>query len=196
MKKLILSAAAIFAFGFANAQDTEVTGAKGFANGDVFMTGSVGFSTTKNGDNKQNSFEIAPSAGMFVTENIAIGARIGYASFKSENAIGDTADNSTLAFGVFGRYYMTPASDFSLFAQLGVDFATVDDNLADTTDKGFAIGFAPGVSYFVSEHFALEATYGILNYTTYEQDGAADKTNSFNVGLDLSNINLGLVYKF
>lgn len=196
MKNLLMTAAALLAVGFANAQDVESTAAKGFAKGDVFMAGSIGVGSTKTGDNKSTDFTIAPSAAIFLTDNIALGARIAYSSSKAENAIADTMDASSVEFGVFGRYYATPASDFSLFAELGVAYGTVEDNLADTTDKGFGIGLAPGVSYFISEHFALEAAFGILNYNSYEADGAADKTNSFNFGLDMSDIQLGLVYKF
>src|SRR5690606_34507940 len=109
MKKLILSAAAVFAFGFANAQDVE-GGSKGFAKGDVFLTGAFGYGSTETGDNKENNFTVAPSAALMLTENIALGAELTYASQKAENGLGDTADNSMFAFGVFGRYYFTPAN--------------------------------------------------------------------------------------
>src|SRR5688500_16428729 len=124
MKNVILTAAAILTFGFANAQDAETAGAKGFAKGAVFMAGSVGFGTTKTGDAKSSTFEISPSAALFLTENIALGARIGYASLKAEVGPLETADDTSLSVGVFGRYYVTPASDFSIFAELGVDYVT------------------------------------------------------------------------
>lgn len=60
MKKVILTVAAIFAFGFANAQETTEGG---FANGDVFITGAVGFGSSKTGEAKTNSFEVSPSVG-------------------------------------------------------------------------------------------------------------------------------------
>ena len=65
MKKLLLSAVAVFAFTFANAQDGE-----GFSKGDVFISGSVGFNSSKQGDAKSNEFSFSPAAGYFLTENI------------------------------------------------------------------------------------------------------------------------------
>lgn len=196
MKKIILSVAAVFAFGFANAQDTEGTGTKGFANGDVFITGAVSIGSDTYGDDKTTSFEIAPSAGLFVTDNIAVGVRLGYMSSKSESGSVDTADNSNFSVGAFGRYYATPTSDFSFFGELAFDYNTMKDNLSDGKANGFDIALAPGVSYFISDNFALEAAFGVLSYGTDKVDGADDSANSFNFGVDMRDIRLGLVYKF
>ena len=54
MKKVLLSAVALFAFGFANAQEGST--AAGFSQGDVFVSGGVGFSSTSAGDDKTNGF--------------------------------------------------------------------------------------------------------------------------------------------
>lgn len=79
MKKVILSVAAVFAFGFANAQETV---SEGFSKGDVFINGAIGFGSTKTGDNKTTGFEVAPSVGYFLTENVAVGVRLGFTSDK------------------------------------------------------------------------------------------------------------------
>ena len=79
MKKVLLSAVALLAFGFANAQE-EGKGNGGFAKGDVFVSGAVTFGSSKTGDFKANAFEIAPKVGYFVTENIAVGASVGFQS--------------------------------------------------------------------------------------------------------------------
>src|SRR5690606_11676355 len=162
MKKIILSVAAVFAFGFANAQDTEGTGTKGFANGDVFITGAVGIGTTSFDEDKESSFEIAPSVGLFVTDNIAIGVRLGYTSEKAEVASVETQDFTTLSIGAFGRYYATPSSDFSFFGELGFNYNSMEDNLSDGKATGFELGLALGVSYFIADNFALEAAFGII----------------------------------
>ncbi|HEX9979836.1 MAG TPA: porin family protein, partial [Flavobacterium sp.] len=91
MKKLILSAAALFAFGFANAQDaaTTTTGGKGFSSGDIFMSGAVGFTSTSEPfgteELKTTSFRIEPRVGFFVADNIAVGAMVGYQSSKTDD---------------------------------------------------------------------------------------------------------------
>lgn len=196
MKKIIFAAAAVFAFGFTNAQE------KGFAKGDVFISGAIGVSSMKTGDEKESELNITPKVGYFATDNIAVGATIGYMSQKETNAFGDDQETSALGFGVFGRYYGTPASDFSFFGELGINYANAkfDDGIDGTADgksNGFNIGVAPGVSYFISKHFAFEASIGVLSYGSFKPDAdGAEATNSFELGLGLDDLTVGLVYKF
>ena len=198
MKKIILSVAAVFAFGFANAQEeVKEKGNGGFAKGDLFVSGAVGFSSDKTGDAKGNSFVIEPKVGYFVTENIAVGAKLGFGSEKEEFAGVDTKDQSSFTVGAFGRYYMTPANQFSLFGQLGLDFTNNDDKLADVKTKEMDIRAGLGLSYFVSSNFAIEASWAGLGYNTNDNGGnGADKTNTFDLNVDMRAINFGLVYKF
>ncbi|HEX8574798.1 MAG TPA: outer membrane beta-barrel protein [Flavobacterium sp.] len=203
MKKIILSIVAVLGLGFANAQDTATEG--GFANGDAFISGGFSFGSTKNGDFKESSFQIAPSVGFFVTPNIALGGRVGYASESENDLVGASLVEttvSTFGVGVFGRYYTTPASKFSIFGELGFVYETAkvgDDSPGseDSKANGFGIELAPGVSYFLSKNFALEAKWGVLGYSSAKADvEGAEATNNFSIGLNLSDISFGLVYKF
>lgn len=201
MKKILLSAVAIMAFGFANAQDTPT---KGFAKGDVFVSGSVGFGSEKTGELKSNVFNISPKAGYFVTENIAVGVKLGYTSGKDTNQVGPgTVEVKTNAFeaGAFGRYYFTPASQFSFFGELSAGFNSSKSEIegvpGESKSNGFNVGLAPGISYFVSNNIALEATFGLLGYNTNKPDfDGAESTDTFNIGANLSDIRFGIVYKF
>ncbi len=196
MKKIILTVAAVFAFGFANAQEATTDG--GFAKGDVFVTGGFGFSSEKTGDLKSNGFEFSPAAGFFVTENIAVGARLGIMSGKVENGVTETKMNG---FGVeaFGRYYMTPASKFSVFGELAVGIGSfkTETGPVETKSQTFGVNAGVGVSYFLSSNWAIEAGWAGLGYNTDDNGGdGADKTNTFGLNVDLSSINFGLIYKF
>lgn len=204
MKKVLLSAIAVMAFGFANAQDVPSVG---FSEGDAFITGSVGFGSEKTGDFKTNIFNIAPKAGYFVTSNIALGVQLGYTSAKDTepSAIPGGEDvevkNTSLEIGAFGRYYFTPARNFSFFGQLSVGYVTAKEETtpgdAEFKTNGVNVALAPGISYFVSEHIALEATFGILGYRTNKPDvDDAESTNNFDFGVNFSDINFGIVYKF
>jgi len=202
MKKIILSVAAVFAFGFSNAQETV---SEGFAKGDVFISGAVGFGSQKTGNQKANGFEIAPSVGYFVTENIAIGVRLGYLTEKLEyveEGFPVEIKNNSFTVGAFGRYYFTPASKFSFFGELGVDYVNIKSEVvrpfpSETKTDGLAVQVAPGISYFLTKNLALEASFGVLGFATTEPDyEGAEKTNTFRFGLDTRDINLGLVYKF
>lgn len=200
MKKILLSAAAVLAFGFANAQEDTTKG--GFSAGDAFISGTVSFGSEKTGDFKTTEFNFSPRAAYFVSDNIALGLELEYMSSK-EDVIngGNSFEEKMNAFGIgaFGRYYFTPANKFSLFTQLGLGYGHAKVEVADIENKvnGFYVAFAPGVNYFVSEHFALEATFGVLGYSSVKPDAdGAESTDSFEIGLDMADINFGIVYKF
>ncbi len=194
MKKLLVLGA-VALFGAMNAQETS----EGFVKGNTFITGTVGVTSTKTGDFKESGFTISPSVGHFVSENIAVGARLGFNNVTEDDGE-DKVKTNTFSAGLFGRYYWMPASKFSIFAELGVDYAnaSVDNGVTDKLKaNGFGFEFAPGINYFLNNHFALEAKWGVLGYNTVKPDvDGAKATNNFNFGVNLSDINLGLVYKF
>ncbi|HBD26578.1 outer membrane beta-barrel protein [Flavobacterium sp.] len=196
MKKVLLSAVALLAFGFANAQEEE-KGNGGFSKGSMFVSGAFSIGSEKTDDVKSSDFEIAPKFGYFVTENIAIGGKLGYASMKAENGFGDTQDDAALTVGAFGRYYMTPASQFSLFGEFGIDYSSVEDKLADAKSNEIGVNLGLGLSYFLNNNWAIEATWAGLGYTTNDNGGdGAEKTNTFGLGADLRSFGFGVIYKF
>lgn len=195
MKKLLI-VGAVALFASMNAQETETVG---FAKGNTFITGAVGFGSEKTGDEKENTFTIAPSAAYFITSNVALGARVGYANTKVEEG-NDEVKTDAFTAGVFGRYYWMPASKFSIFAELGANYGTTSTKVTGSDkfkSNGFGIEFAPGINYFLNKNFALEAKWGVLGYNSVKPDvDGATATNNFGFGVNLSDINLGLVYKF
>ena len=195
MKKIILTAVAVFGFAFANAQEEE-KGNGGFAKGDVFVSGAVTLGSAKTGDFKANAFEIAPKVGYFVTENIAVGASVGFQSLKFDNGAAD-ATNSGLGLGAFGRYYFTPANQFSLFGQLGLDYSSMENKLADYKVNGIDAGLGLGMNYFVSSNFSIEAGVAVLGFSSEKADvTGADGKTGFNFGGDWRAVTFGVNYKF
>jgi len=186
MKKIILAAIAVMGFSFANAQ----TG--GFSKGDVFVSGAVSVDSHKTGDAKSSEFVIEPRVGYFVSENIAIGAKLGFGSEKDN----DYKDNSFTA-GAFGRYYFTPASQFSIYGQAGIDFTNHKYKPSDAKANEIGANLGLGLSYFLSNHFAIEATWLGVGYSVNNNGGhGAEKTNNFGFGTDLRDVSFGVVYKF
>ncbi|MES2487834.1 MAG: outer membrane beta-barrel protein [Bacteroidota bacterium] len=203
MKKTLLSLVALFAFGVVTAQEEPATA--GYSNGDVFASGTISFSSEKTGDFKTNQFTVSPKVGYFVSDNIALGVSLSYISSTEDTYDGNFGvyEQKTTGFeaGAFGRYYFMPASRFSVFAQVYAGYATakyeVEVYQMESKANGFGFEFAPGFNYFVSDHFAIETTFGLLGYNSIKPDNAgAESTDSFNIGLDLANINFGIVYKF
>ena len=201
MKKIILTVAAVFALTFANAQDKkESTGGPGFANGDLYLMGTGSFSSDKTGDAKSDGFTLSPGLGYFVTDNIAIEGMLTYNSTTSNSGLPGANDFKTTGFGIAAgaKYFWTPASQFSvsLGAKLSYLSNKTDNGTTDFTSKVIGLNVPLGLNYFVSNNFALTTEWGGLGYTSDDNGGSgADKTNRINVGIDLSSISFGLLYK-
>lgn len=197
MKKILFSVSTLLAFGVMSAQEEPAT--TGFKQGDALITGSVSFNSQKQGDAKNTSFSIAPSAAYFVTSNIALGVNIGYRHSKSkvDNTDNESTFNS-ISPGIFGRYYFTPANKFSLFADVETAYVSTKSETNSGVDyktTGFSASAGPGFNYFLTNHLALETVFGVLSYGSQKPENG-DSTSNFSVNLNLSNIYLGVVYKF
>jgi outer membrane protein len=209
MKKVLFSAVALLAFGFANAQEEAATPAEGFSKGSIFLSGTVGYSSEKQDDLKVNSYVVAPRVGYFINEKIALGLGLGFGNGKVEFDGETAAENKTVEFSAFGRYYLKTAK-FAPFAELNVNYGTTSYEFMGTIAGGdlapfgsgedvntFSVNVAPGFNYFVSERFALETSVGILGYSSSKEDvDGAEAVNKFELGLDFASINFGLLYKF
>jgi len=197
MKKIILTMAAVFAVSFANAQDKK-EGSEGFAKGDLYLTGTAGFASEKTGDAKIDGFTLSPGVGYFLTENISLEGGLSILSAKTDDGAGNEEKASGFGFNAGARYFWTPASKFSLSvgANLSYTSTKVDDGTFDVTEKEIGFNIPLGLNYFVSNDFALTASWGGFGYSSNDNGGeGADKTTGFNLGLDLSTINFGLIYK-
>ncbi len=194
MKKIPVLLLTLMMFGLMKAQDADHIG---FKEKDMFVSGLIGYhSVSKPNDSKVQKFSLIPRFGYFVNDFVAVGGRLGYNYGTTKDPDGNKIEeNNTFTIGIFGRYYLLPGSKFSPFGEIGVGYGTTSD-INDHTVNGINAAFAPGLSYFISRHFALEATFGILSYNTVEPKSGNGSTDSFDVGLDLEHINFGIIYKF
>jgi long-subunit fatty acid transport protein len=201
MKKIILTVATIFAFGFANAQEKKES-SEGFSKGAVFVSGAFSLSSIKDNNGlevKTNAFEIAPQVHYFLTENISLGLGVGFGSKKSENKSAKVSDDSTVSFGLAGRYYFTPASKFSVFGQLAAEYASTKDNLSKPELKvnGFGAGLGLGLNYFVSSNFSIETSLAVLEFASAKSNQTgAENVTVFGFGGDWRAVSFGVNYKF
>ena len=193
MKKIILTVAAVFALSFANAQEK---GSEGLASGDVLLTGDFSFSSASKGDVKVDDLTLSPGIGYMMSDNLAIIGQLSVSSGKTDNGAGTEVKNSGFGIAAGVRYFLTPASKFSLSigAQLGYASNKEDDGVADVTVKTTSLNVPLGLHYFVSNNFAISSTWGGLGYAS-EDDGSADKTTGFGLSVGMSSISFGLLYK-
>ena len=177
MKKIILTAAAVFAFSFANAQDSKSVG---LAKGDIYVTGTVS-SVSTSGSDSATSF--APAVGYFLTDNVALSA--GFATASA----GEVKEST---FSIGAAYVFNAKNQFSSNVSLGLGFGS-GTNVVDY--KTTTLKLAYGINYFVSSHFAVMASIAGLNYVSATPDGGS-AVSTTTIGIDMRNLSLGLAYKF
>lgn len=216
MKKIVLSVAAVFAFGFANAQETQVveTSNFGFAKGDIIVEGAIQFGTTnnKNTEVKTSNFAFTPKAGLFLTDKAMVGVQLGIGSGKTETTNPNSeVKSNNLAIGVFGRYYFLELGErFKTYGELGLGYetakgetstplGTVKDNDVNT----LGVGLSLGMNYFMTPNMAVSFTLAdVLSYGTSKVDAEGAKAQTeFNGNLNVFNNifatpTIGLMYKF
>ncbi len=199
MKKIVLSLAAVLAFGFANAQDKKENSGEGFGKGDIFLSGGLSFGSETTGDVKSSAFTFSPAVGFFVANNIAVGARLDLTTGTEEQPLVEDTKVNNFNGEVFGRYYFTPASKFSVFGELAVGFGSnkTEQGPIEAKSSTFGVNAGVGINYFLSNHWSIEAGWAGLGYNSNDNGGdGAEATNTFGLAVDLSSINFGLNYKF
>lgn len=166
MKKLILGAA-VFAAGLfttANAQVQE---------GNWMVGGHVADMNFASG----TKINIAPSAGYFVKDNWAVGAKV-LLSIDSNKGGKGTQTNWGLT--PFTRYYFGQneidglLNNGRLFGEAAFGFGGENSNEGSSTN-GVKYQFGAGYSYFISKNVALE---GMLNFGTITGGGSSPTTGT------------------
>lgn len=192
MKKLLFTAITLLTITLTQAQDEP-----GFTNADIFISGSLSFTSNSIGDVENTGFSIAPRLGYFVTENVAIGGRLGYGYSSRDQDADISIETNTFEIGAFGRYYFTPATKFSVFSELNFNYQNIKQELPSIESKtrGFNVAAGVGINYFMSKNFALEALWAGLSYASLNPE-QGESNDIFQIGVNLDNISLGLIYKF
>jgi hypothetical protein len=172
MKKLLLSIFAVAALGFSTQAQTE--------KGKIMLGGNLAFDSQKSdaANSKANtSFEIVPSVGYFVSDNIAVGTGIGYSYDKN---IG-TTKNEAFVVSPFGRYYTNISEQFKFFGQLAVPMQFGSAHAVDAQgDEGAKLGkstqigvaLSPGFAFFPTKKIGIELALNGLSYTNYRVEDA------------------------
>lgn len=204
MKKLILSAAAVFALTFANAQEGE---SFGFSEGNIIVEGNIGFGSTndKNTETKTSGFNFNPKAGYFISDDLAIGLELGFGSNKAEVAGTEVSKSSFVGIGAFARYYFLDlGARFKTYGEFGVNYETENFKTpGDYKDNTLGVRAGLGINYFVTDNIAIN--FGLTNILSFEssktdQDGD-EGSNEFGFGFGEFNnffdaATFGLTFKF
>lgn len=128
--------------------------------GDWMVGGNFRLNTSDN----NTEIGLTPTAGLFVIDNLAIGANVTIS--YSKNGTRKTTD---LGLGPFVRYYFTKA-DVRPILQGSFSFITEKTKIGSvsTTNNAFNYFLGGGAAIFISEQVSID---GLLGYSHSKVDG-------------------------
>ncbi|MDX2063752.1 MAG: outer membrane beta-barrel protein [Bacteroidia bacterium] len=189
-------------FGFvATAASAQISAGTMFISGDASFS-SEKFEPTGGSEETFTSGLIGPRFGYFVSDNLAVGVRVGFGGSKFEEE-GFEFQSTAFEVGVFGRYYNMFNDNFGLFGELGVGIVSSTDEEDGTEvgkSNGIDAGLGLGFTFFPSTRFALEGSAGLVGFTSLtneDPDGnELSKESGFNIGVGNTAITLSASWYF
>ena len=153
--------------------------AQGPAKGSLFAFGTIGFATTNAGGSAKSvgKFTFAPGAGYFLTDKIAIGARL----LVNQQFASGQKGGTEIGLQAFGRYYMiqdvfSAKGGFFLEANLGFTSAKPlypeNANPEPKSASTIGLGVGPGYALFPNPKYGFEFTLpNLLSFYTTSDSG-------------------------
>jgi hypothetical protein len=176
--KLFFITAFLFT-GVANAQITK---------GNWMVGGSGSFTSSKNTSTdgfdgntstwKQNTLQLIPNIGYFLTDKLAVGAAVNFNYYGSPDS--DLKGTHSYGIGPFIRYYfLKPESRINVFAEASYHYGFTNQSVIGKFEtNGYA--FKAGPAIFLNSSVALECT---LQYNYTKVNANSSDSGNFVVGL-------------
>ncbi len=180
-------------------------------------------------DGTNYSFKVSPFVGYFFKDNMCAGVRFGYSRSMIKLRSTSISISEDLTFDIenfyhlkhvytgsaFFRNYISlgKSKRFALFNEVrlsagggqGKSISGVDENLSGTYQDTFELelGIIPGVTAFIAEGVAVEASVNVLGFSYKKYDQTQDQvyTGSFessgvNFKVDILSVNIGVSFYF
>ncbi|MBI1221925.1 MAG: outer membrane beta-barrel protein [Bacteroidetes bacterium] len=175
---------------------------------DKVITSGTGILTTTLKGTKEFNGKIGLGAGYFLTKHIAVGGNVHLNTHKIQ--FNDTSNRidkyRIMGLGLSARYYITIASNFYFYGSLGYaigfqKYTNMRGQVTDVNPKVInqSIGISPGFTWFASDNFAFNASWGFLGLkhkrtrTTNSTSETTFKQNELMANFGLSQINFGVM---
>ena len=175
------------------------------------------------------TFKVTPLVSYFVKDNISIGARFAYGrsitnlgnlSLELGDDLSFSVDNfksvsNTYTGALFARMYLNlgDSKRFGLFSEGRVAYGYSESNSSSGTGTDLSgvyqlkhnlnIGFSPGITCFMDNHVAVEASVNVagLNFNWYDQtrdqvEKGERHSSSASFKINLLSVDIGIVFFF
>ena len=214
MKKIILSAIAICAFGFANAQSNK----QGTMHVNVMGGFLMGSSTNQNDAAGSPKLKYTATGANFGAQfqygiaekfSVGIGLELGTAALTPKDLYGSASstDVSTFKFNLSGRYYILNQDKYNVYAGPSIGYMSGKDttsalfgSLSSTSTKysGLNYGVNLGGNYFFTDVVGLILNVGYEGNSlksTMSESGFSDETGKATLGGVKVMVGLALKFK-
>lgn len=170
--------------------------------------GLVKFSSSSNSsgtEQKTTSFNLSPSIGYLVADNMEGGLSLGFGRDKYELYGNDNGSSTIINIQPYFRYYLFTSNEkFAIMFRAAVGYAFIkreapeNSILNDSNGKSLAVSLSPGFSYFFTDNIGLNFELEGLSFSRYDPDTDIDdnESSSFNFGISSFNPSLGFKYYF
>lgn len=154
---------------------------------DWYVGGSLGFKVWSDADNgtSQSWFSLNPEAGYNLSDNWAIGMKLGFSSTGYKGGGSSTA----FEFNPYARWSFFRIGDLSLFSDIGFEYES--SGPSNSKMNSFSVGLDPGLAYDLNDSFALVSHLGFIGFT----GGDNKSINGFEINV-FNDISFGFYYKF
>lgn len=151
MKKIILTVAAVFAFGFANAQDKSDNGGQ-TAKGKWLIEANTNFGAAHGANTSfqyasadgSTAYNLGLEGGYFVMDNLAIKAGLGFGGSKPDGG----ESTSTISYKVGAKYYILG------YIPVQVDYSGASTK--DVDENPSYLGLQAGYAIFLGQNVSIE----------------------------------------
>jgi hypothetical protein len=159
--------------------------------GQWMVGGSAGFNHSKQGDDKTTTISIAPDAGYFVINQLAVGLRpeFGYTKNKTTTVVGTTTvktETSVTAYSLapFVRYYFMPSGEkVNIFGDASYGFGSAKAKGGKSVSGNY-YQIKAGPAIFLTPNTALElAVYYRSLGGDANENAAGDRDNNFGLSV-------------
>ena len=158
--------------------------------GGNILSGAIIFtnSSFQNSNPSTSTIQIAPFYARFIRNNLAIGGGVGFTQIDGTFF----TRNEIFISPVVRKYQRIGDGNFFFIAQARATLGFENTDNAKATNTSFQL--SPGLSYFMSNKWALELYSPVFNIMHRNPEG--DNNNSTNLNFGLSTLSPGIMISF
>ena len=166
------------------------------ANAQVYVGGSVGIASSKNGGGKNvTTYQVLPEIGYNINKDVAIGTVVGWGKGNPVNIEKENCNYFTIQ--PYARFNVVRTKYVDAFIDGGFGYTHYNHAHVATPSKDvWSVGLKPGIAVNLNKKVSFVAHVGFAGWKSEKYDGASKDSHVWGVSLDGNNVNFGVYYNF